>query len=93
MQRYHAARERFEQSPTQAAFQRNHVETGISKPSIFGGLMQSLSVLGYFPANLMHLIALNLPDLILSLLCATLPHDAPDDKDTWDWACLHDVAI
>ncbi|KAH9855134.1 hypothetical protein C2E23DRAFT_724630 [Lenzites betulinus] len=41
----------------------------------------------------MHLIALNLPDLILSLLRATLPHDAPDDKDTWDWACLRDPAV
>ncbi|KAI0827285.1 hypothetical protein BC628DRAFT_1318376 [Trametes gibbosa] len=34
----------------------------------------------------MHLIALNLPNLVLGLLRATLPCDAHDTKSRWPWA-------
>ncbi|KAJ7305437.1 hypothetical protein DFH08DRAFT_721220 [Mycena albidolilacea] len=36
----------------------------------------------------MHLYALNLPDLLLSLWRGTMPCDPDDDKATWDWAVL-----
>ncbi|KAF8164218.1 hypothetical protein K438DRAFT_2067351 [Mycena galopus ATCC 62051] len=36
----------------------------------------------------MHLFALNIPDLLISLWRGTLPCDPNDDKATWDWAVL-----
>ncbi|KAF8871855.1 hypothetical protein BD779DRAFT_1613874 [Infundibulicybe gibba] len=36
----------------------------------------------------MHLISLNLTDLLLSLWRGTLDCNAPDDRSTWDWAVL-----
>ena len=38
-----------------------------------------------FGADLMHLISLNLTDLLLGLWQGTIQHD-PLDKDVWDWA-------
>ncbi|KAI0714308.1 hypothetical protein C8T65DRAFT_573459 [Cerioporus squamosus] len=38
----------------------------------------------------MHLITLNLTDLVLSLLRGTLSCDDSDDRDTWDWAIFRD---
>ncbi|KAI0372483.1 hypothetical protein BV20DRAFT_939965 [Pilatotrama ljubarskyi] len=73
---------------TQAAYHRARLETGIAKPSIFSGLSRSLGAPKMFPADLMHLIALNLPNLVISLLWATLPCDGNDDKSTWHWAVL-----
>lgn len=36
----------------------------------------------------MHLFALNIPDLLISLWRGTLPCDPNDDKDSWDWVVL-----
>ncbi|KZT02196.1 uncharacterized protein LAESUDRAFT_662285 [Laetiporus sulphureus 93-53] len=36
----------------------------------------------------MHLIALNIPDLLLGLWRGTLDCERPDDRSTWDWAVL-----
>jgi hypothetical protein len=36
----------------------------------------------------MHLVALNLPDLLLSLWQGTIDCDKTDDRRTWDWAVL-----
>ena len=36
----------------------------------------------------MHLLSLNLPDLLLPLWCATIECDSHDDKTTWEWAAL-----
>lgn len=36
----------------------------------------------------MHLIALNLTDLLLGLWRGTIDCDPDDDKSTWDWVCL-----
>src|SRR5882762_10470684 len=41
-----------------------------------------------FPLDLMHLVSLNIPDLLLSLWRGTLYHEKNDDKSTWDWAVL-----
>ncbi|CDO72558.1 hypothetical protein BN946_scf184983.g41 [Trametes cinnabarina] len=88
--RYRKGLAKVEGSRTLAQYQQNRVETGIAKPSIFSGLSRILPLPACFPADLMHLIALNLPDLILGLLHASLPCDEPDDKATWDWAVFVD---
>lgn len=80
------------QAPTQAAYQRVRLETGIAKPSIFSGLPRALPLPACFGADLMHLITLNLTDLLIGLLRGTIPCDPTDDKDTWKaWAVLEDA--
>ena len=57
------------ESKTQAEYEDHCKLTGISKPSLFGGLSphHTLGVPGCFPADLMHLVALNITGLFLSL--------------------------
>jgi hypothetical protein len=38
----------------------------------------------------MHIISLNITDLLLSLWHGRLPVKLPDDKTTWVWAVLQD---
>lgn len=68
--------------------------TGIVKPSLFSGLpsRRMLAIPGCFAADLMHLIALNITDLLLSLWRGIIKCKAPDDKTTWDWAVLQGEA-
>ncbi|KAF8897774.1 hypothetical protein BD779DRAFT_1667695 [Infundibulicybe gibba] len=79
-----------ELSPNDTQYKERRRNTGISKPSIFSGLSATgrLPLPGCFVADLMHLISLNLTDLLLSLWRGTLDCNAPDDKATWDWAVL-----
>lgn len=65
--------------------------TGISKPSLFSGLPEKriLSIPGCFPADLMHLVALNLTDLLLSLWRGTMTCEAPDTRESWEWYVLY----
>lgn len=71
-------------------FKERRKETGISKPSIFSGLppKRMLEIPGCFPADLMHLISLNLTDLLIKLWRGTMDCDPTDDRATWDWAVL-----
>lgn len=64
---------------------------GISKPSLFSGLSEKhiLRIPGCFPADLMHLVALNLTDLLLSLWHGTMTCEAPDTRESWEWYVLH----
>ncbi|KAJ3728933.1 hypothetical protein C8R42DRAFT_694001 [Lentinula raphanica] len=41
----------------------------------------------------MHLPALNIPDLYLSLWRATIDCDRKDDKNTWDWAVFRNLSL
>lgn len=77
-------------SPNQAQYRARRLATGISKPSIFSGLDHS-STLGLphsAGSDIMHLAALNIPDLLISLWRATMDCKGSDDKATWDWAVL-----
>lgn len=85
-ERYNAALRTVLAAPTQNAYQRARLASGIGKPSIFSGLPRSLGAPKMFPGDLMHLLSLNIPDLILGLLRATLPCDPRDSKATWKWA-------
>lgn len=72
-------------------YKKNRLRTGIVKPSLFSGLPENctLGIPNCFPLDLMHLISLNIPDLLLNLWRGTLYHEKGDDKSTWDWAVLH----
>ncbi|XP_006460471.1 hypothetical protein AGABI2DRAFT_220514, partial [Agaricus bisporus var. bisporus H97] len=68
-------------------------ETGISKASLFSGLEMPLGVPGSFPLDTMHLLALNIPELLIGLWRGTFRCDkkAGDDTSLWDWAVLKDT--
>jgi hypothetical protein len=78
------------QAQNQAQYQLFRKETGISKPSIFNGLPKDriLPIPTGFPADIMHLVSLNLTDLLLGLWRGSFDIDPNDDKQTWDWAVL-----
>lgn len=64
------------------------LSTGICKQSIFSGLHYTLGIPNIFVLDLMHLSAINDPDLLLSLWRGTIKCYSPDSKDTWDWNVL-----
>ena len=77
-------------SPNEAQYRARRLATGISKPSIFSGLDRS-STLGLpysAGSDIMHLGALNLSDLMLSLWRGTIDCTSPDNKSTWTWVIL-----
>lgn len=71
-------------------YKKRRLITGISKPSIFLGLQpqKSFSVPRCFGSDIMHLAALNIPDLLINLWRGTLDCDQKDNRATWDWATL-----
>ena len=77
-------------SPNETKYRKRRLATGISKPSIFLGLQPEkiLGVPGCFGSDIMHLGALNLPDLLINLWRGTFDCDKTDDRSTWAWATL-----
>ncbi|KAI0041645.1 hypothetical protein FA95DRAFT_1610837 [Auriscalpium vulgare] len=75
---------------TEAQFKRLRRETGITKPSLFSGLPsnQRLAIPGCFPIDLLHLVALNITELLISLWRGTILCEKPDSKTLWDWMVL-----
>ena len=75
-------------SPNETQYRTHRLATGISRPSIFSGLDQSRTLgLPYSAgSDIMHLAALNLSDLMISLWCSTIDCTKPDNKSAWDWA-------
>ncbi len=79
-------------SRDQTDYERNRKTTGISKPSILSGLNPKL-MLGIpkcFTVDLMHLLFINLGELLIPLWRGQLRCDPTDSKATWDWAVLTD---
>jgi len=77
-------------SPNETQYRARRLATGISKPSIFSGLDPS-STLGLpfsMGLDIMHLAALNISDLMISLWRRTMDCMKPDDRSTWTWAIL-----
>ena len=71
-------------------FEQNRKLTGISKPLIFSGLKPYLMIpLPYcFSVDLMHLLCLNIGDLLVSLWRGSFKCDTlTDDKSTWGTIC------
>lgn len=75
---------------TQADYKKSRLETGLCKPTIFSGLPPKhiLGIAGCFPLDVMHLPALNLPDLFIKLWRGTFECDSTDNKLLWDWFVL-----
>jgi hypothetical protein len=71
-------------SPSDSQYRARCLATGISKPSIFSGLVSSatLSLPRSASSDIMHLAMLNLLDLFISLWCGTINCTKPDDKST-----------
>lgn len=74
---------------TSTAYERTRKETGLSKPTILDGLHPEymLAIPKVFGLDLMHLLCLNLEDLLLSLWQGTMECDPKDDKATSGAAC------
>ncbi|KAF9471189.1 hypothetical protein BDN70DRAFT_926234 [Pholiota conissans] len=75
---------------THGQHQENRRQTGITKPSIFSRFPhnRTIGVPACFVGDLMHLVALNLTDLLVNLWRGNLDCDPEDNKSTWDWDCL-----
>ena len=75
---------------TDVQFKARRCVTGISKPSIFYGVDPSatLGLPKSAGSDIMHLAALNISDLMISLWRGTIDCTAPDNKSTWNWVVL-----
>ena len=82
-------------SPNEAQYKKRRLETGISKPSIFLGFKtnSTFGVPRCFGSNIMHLLSLNIPDLLIPLWRSTFNCHSSDNKATWDWAALSSMAV
>jgi hypothetical protein len=78
-------------SPNETQYKKRRLETGISKPSIFLGLSEkkTLPIPSCFGSDIMHLLSLNIPDLLINLWRGTFDCDKADNRATWDWAALN----
>jgi hypothetical protein len=78
------------ESSNETQYKKRRLNTGIVKPSIFLGLnpRYRLDLPGCFGSDIMHLAALNIPDLLINLWRGTIDCDNNDDRSTWDWVVL-----
>jgi len=77
-------------SSSENQYKKRRLETGISKLSIFLGLPANrrLGIPGCFGLDIMHLVSLNIPDLLINLWRGTLDCEKTDSIANWDWAVL-----
>ncbi|KIK97808.1 hypothetical protein PAXRUDRAFT_135532 [Paxillus rubicundulus Ve08.2h10] len=77
-------------SPNEAQCKRQRLQMGISKSSIFLSFQcgQTLGVPKVFRSDIMHLLSLNLPDLLIPLWHSMFKCDPGDAKSTWQWTTL-----
>jgi len=94
-ERYHQNLHYLIASPSETQYRVRRLSIGISKPSIFSGLVASatLGLPSLVGSDIMHLAMLNILDLMISLQCGMMDCTKPDDRSTWTWAVLqcHDV--
>jgi hypothetical protein len=75
---------------TQGDYRARRLAVGLCKQALFSGLpRQPLPVPSMFTMDIMHLTALNDPDLVLKLFTGKLDVFEPDDRSTWDWAIFY----
>jgi hypothetical protein len=77
-------------SPDQSEYEKNRKATGISKPTILSGLLSDLMipVPRCFPLDLMHLVFINLGELLIPLWRGTMKCDTTDSLSSWEWVTL-----
>ncbi|GJE93591.1 hypothetical protein PsYK624_097510 [Phanerochaete sordida] len=85
---YYANLATLETSQNATQYKNNRKVTGISKPSILSGIPRKFDLPKCSGADLMHLISLNLTELLLLLWRGTMSCASTDDKATWDWCVL-----
>jgi hypothetical protein len=87
---YHENLKHLVTSATETQYRARRLATGISKPSIFSGIDHdfTLGLPKSAGSDIMHLGALNLSDLMISLWRGTIDCNKPDDRSTWSWAVL-----
>ncbi|KAI0077274.1 hypothetical protein K474DRAFT_1684384 [Panus rudis PR-1116 ss-1] len=88
--RYQANLRRVEQSPNQTQYRLCRLATGIVRPLLFNGLSprKFLGIPNCFVIDLMHLVAINIPEHLIGLWRGSLYCEPTDDKRTWAWATL-----
>ena len=74
-------------------YERRRRETGICKPSIVSALSKSIAIPKCFPADTMHLFALNISQLLISLWRGNIDHVQDDHPTTWPFAVLCDNVV
>ena len=77
-----------EQSPNKTQYTKHRRATGICKATILSGLSRRLQIPRLFSVDIMHLPALNIPDLLIGLWRGTLDCDRHDNRSSWTWAVL-----
>ena len=71
-------------------YRARRLALGLCKQTLFNGLPhQPLPVPRMFTLDIMHLTALNNPDLFLKLFAGKLDVYEPDDRSTWDCAVFY----
>lgn len=77
-------------SRDQQDYEHNRKLTGLSKPSILSGLVESmmLSLPKTSTLDLMHAGFINIQELLIPLWRGTLKCELTDSKELWDWAVL-----
>ena len=89
-EQYHQNLHDLVSSPNGTQYRMRHLEMGISKPSLFTGLDPrfTLGLPKSTGSDIMHLGALNLSDLMISLWRGTMDCTRPDSKANWPWLVL-----
>ena len=78
------------ESDSEKQFRERRLDVGLCKQTLFSGLpVQVLPVPNIFTMDIMHLSALNDPDLFMKLFTGKLDVYEPDDRETWDWAIFY----
>jgi hypothetical protein len=77
-----------ERSPNKTQYTKRRLATGICKATILSGLARRLRIPRLFSVDIMHLPALNIPDLVIGLWRGTFDCDKHDDRSSWTWAVL-----
>lgn len=77
-------------SPNETQYKKRRLESGICKPSLILGLnpRHKTPLPRCFGPDIMHLLALNVPDLFIPLWRGTFDCDRTDDRSKWTWAVL-----
>jgi hypothetical protein len=77
-------------SKDKSEYEQNRKLTGLSKPSLLNALNPAMSfpVPRCFTIDLMHLLFINLGELLIPLWRGVIQCEPSDDKQTWDWATL-----
>lgn len=78
------------ESPNEMEYKKGRLETGITKPMIFLGLLcnHALEISGCFRLDIMHLAIFNLSDLFMFLWCGVLDCNVLNPISSWPWAIL-----